>query len=192
MSSDEKHPGVDTPAIEHGIFATFALRYRQAGLWARPVRLGTKRPPMKEWERPDPEWTLGELNGWTDRYGHMGLGVVTGSPFPDGTKLAALDIDHDDYARAAAALLRNPVSARFGAKGIAIFARLRGDGRYRDFKMKSADGSKGQKVGELLCEKRFCVLPPTIHPDTNQPYRWIGTPLNEVSYLDLPIIEVGQ
>lgn len=62
-------------------FAEHAEAYRKAGFWPRPVQPGTKRPPMKTWEKPDPEWTLGELNMWTDRYGHMGLGAVMGSPF---------------------------------------------------------------------------------------------------------------
>jgi hypothetical protein len=44
-------------------------------------------------------------------------------------------------------------------------------------------------VGELLCRSRFCVLPPTIHPNTERPYRWIGTPLHEVDFHALPIIE---
>ena len=75
---------------------------------------------------------------------------------------------------------------RIGAKGIAYLVRLLGDGKYRALKVK---GKGGAKVGEILCDNRFLVLPPTIHPDTEQPYRWIGRPLLEVDYRELPIIE---
>jgi hypothetical protein len=32
------------------------------------------------------------------------------------------------------------------------------------------------------------VIPPTIHPDTNESYRWIGTPLLNVDFSTLPLI----
>src|SRR5690606_3304363 len=102
------------------VFGDLALLYRNAGFWPRPVQPGTKMPPFKKWNTPDPERTLGELDGWAETYAHWGIGVVLGSPFPDGTKLAAVDIDRDDYVRATAALLRDPVCGRIGAKGIAF------------------------------------------------------------------------
>ena len=49
-----------------------------------------------------------------------------GSPFPDGTTLGASDTDHDDYARIAQALLRDPPSGRIGKKGAVFFVRVRG------------------------------------------------------------------
>jgi hypothetical protein len=168
------------------IFAGTAPSYRKAGFWPRPVQPGTKACPLKKWNVPDPERTLGELAGWLNTYGHWGIGVVLGSPFPDGTKLAAVDIDRDDYVRVTTALLRNAPCGRIGEKGIAYLVRLRGDGKYRALKVK---GEGGAKVGEILCENRFLVLPPTIHPNTEQPYRWIGRPLLEVDYRELPIIE---
>ena len=91
--------------------------------------------------------------------------------------------------KVAQALLQDPVCARIGAKGIVIFARLRGDGKYRQFVVKGRDGDPDKKLGELLCDKRFCVIPPTIHPDTDQPYRWIGKSLLEIEFSDLPLIE---
>jgi hypothetical protein len=168
------------------IFAELAPEYRKAGYWPRPVRPGTKACPLKKWNIPDPERTLGELDGWLDTYGHWGLGLALGSPFPDETRLAAVDIDHNDYVRVTQALLRNPPSGRIGAKGIAYLVRLRGDGKYRVLKVK---GEGGARIGEILCDDRFLVFPPTTHPDTQQPYRWVGRPLLEVDYRELPIIE---
>jgi len=173
-------------AESNRIFGDAAPLYRNAGFWPRPVRPGTKACPIKKWNVPDPERKLGELDGWLEQFGHCGIGLVLGSPFPDGTKLAAVDIDHDGYVRVTEALLRNPPCGRIGAKGIAYLARLRGDGKYRILKVK---GEGGDRIGEILCDNRFLVLPPTIHPDTEQPYRWVGRPLLEVDYRELPIIE---
>lgn len=168
------------------IFSDHAPLYRKAAFWPRPVRPGTKACPLQKWNIPDPERKLGELEGWLEQFSYCGIGLVLGSPFPDGTKLAAVDIDRDDYVRATHALLRNPPCGRIGAKGIAYLVRLRGDGKYRALKVK---GEGGTKIGEILCDNRFLVLPPTFHPDTERPYRWIGRPLLEVDFRELPIIE---
>ncbi|HEV7248184.1 MAG TPA: bifunctional DNA primase/polymerase [Shinella sp.] len=168
------------------VFGVLAPLYRAKNYWPRPINPGTKACRIKKWETPDPERKLGELDNWLEAYSRWGIGLLLGSPFPDGTRLAAVDIDRDDYIRAAQALLRNPPSGRIGAKGIAYFVRLRGDGKYRPFKTK---GEHGVKVGEFLADKRLLVLPPTVHPDTEEPYRWVGRPLLEVDYRELPIIE---
>ncbi|MDX0829107.1 hypothetical protein GOD82_04170 [Sinorhizobium medicae] len=169
-----------------GIFGEFAPLYRNKAFWPRPIKPGTKACHLHKWETPDPERKLGELDSWLETHGHWGIGLLLGSPFPDGTRLAAVDIDRDDYVRAAQALLRDPPSGRIGAKGIAYFVRLKGDGKYRPFKTKGGDGFK---VGEFLADKRLLVLPPTIHPSTEEPYRWVGRQLLEVDYSELPIIE---
>jgi hypothetical protein len=167
-------------------YQNHATAYRNAGFWPRPIKLGTKACFIPKWETPDPERKLGELDNWLEAYGHFGIGLLLGSPFPDGSRLAAVDIDRDDYSRVTKALLQNPPSGRIGAKGIAYFVRLKGDGKYRPLKQR---GEKGVKVGEFLADKRLLVLPPTIHPGTKQPYRWIGRSLLEVDYRELPIIE---
>jgi hypothetical protein len=122
-------------------------------------------------------------------HSELGIGLLMGSPFPDGTKLAALDIDRDDYVRAGHALLRSAPCGRIGAKGIVLFTRVRGDGKYRAFKVKERDGAPSFKVGELLCDRRFCIIPPTEHPVAKRPYCWVGKSLLEVDYRELPLIE---
>jgi hypothetical protein len=39
--------------------------------------------------------------------------------------------------------------------------------------------------------RKLCVIPPTIHPDTRRLYQWIGRPLHEVGFNELPIVEIG-
>lgn len=70
--------------------------------------MNTKAPPFKQWNVPDPERKLGKLDSWTENHGNLGVGLVLGSPFKDGTKLAAVDVDRDNYISVTEALLKKP------------------------------------------------------------------------------------
>lgn len=168
-----------------GIFMTEAPRYRGAGFWPRPVQLGSKACKIKGWPRPDPEIGEAELGRWTAEYGGQGVGVLMGSPLPDGTTLGALDVDRNEYVRLAKALLGgNPPCGRFGSKGAVFFVRVMPGVKNRKFRV----GGNGAQIAEALFSKSLCVIPPTLHPETGQPYRWIGTPLLDVDFSTLPLI----
>jgi Bifunctional DNA primase/polymerase, N-terminal len=171
-----------------GPFAGFAPVYRQRGLWPRPITIGSKACHIAGWQRPDDEISAAALSSWTSKYGDLGIGLLMGTPFPDGTTLGAVDIDHDDYVGVSAALLNNPPSGRIGKKGAVFFVRVRGRLSNPEFRV----AGKGDKVAESLFTKKLCVIPPTIHPDTGQAYRWIGTPLHEIDFRELPIVEMGD
>ena len=91
---------------------------------------------------------------------------------------------------------------RFGSKGAALFARVEQPTSKFDLRLhdggkrkagkasKASKASKAGKAGELLGTGSLCVIPPTLHPDTGQPYRWIGAPLLEVGWQALPLVEV--
>lgn len=161
------------------IFMTWAPILRERGFWPRPVAPGAKVSRVKEWQIPDPELSPHIPEFWTYDFADHGVGLITGSPFPDGTVLGAFHITHDDYAELGKVLPSKPVCGCFGAEGATLFVRVGGDRR----------GGRHFKIGELLGERRFCVLPPTIDPDTKWPYQWLGTPLHAVDYADLPMIE---
>jgi len=169
-------------------FAKHAQVYRALGAWPRPVRPGTKACHSKNWQLPDHELPPGTFRKWLDTCGHFGIGLLMGSPLPDDTRLGALDIDRNEYTALARTLLRNPVCGRIGEKGAVFFVRVRGDLGNPEFRVTGPEGKKWGKVAECLFVKKLCVVPPTIHPNTHQPYRWIGTPLNEVDLLSLPLI----
>jgi Bifunctional DNA primase/polymerase, N-terminal len=170
------------------IFADWVDLYRRLGYWPRPITMGSKACHLRDWQRPDAEIPEAELASWSIKYGHLGVGLLMGSPFPDGTTLGASDIDHDDYVRVGAALLNNPPSGRIGKKGAVFFVRVRGRLGNPEFRV----AGKGDKVAECLFAKKLCVIPPTIHPDTGQAYRWIGTPLHEIDFNELPIVEMND
>lgn len=168
------------------IFADNVQAYRDGGFWPRPVIPGDKRPPVKNWQQSDSEILPSALQRWVASYPAFGIGVVTGSLFPDGSRLGALDIDDDRFVRLAQAVLMNPPSGRIGARGIVYFVRVTAQEANRTFSIKLS--GETVKVGELLVDKKFCVLPPTIHPN-GSPYRWVGSSLLDIDYSSLPLIE---
>jgi hypothetical protein len=83
-------------------------------------------------------------------------------------------------------------SGRIGKKGAVFFVRVRGDLSNPEFRVRGEGGKRYGKVAECLFVKKLCVIPPTIHPETGQPYRWFGKPLHEVDFSELPIVEMAD
>jgi Bifunctional DNA primase/polymerase, N-terminal len=171
-----------------GVFATWAPKYRELGFWPRPIKPGSKGCFIRAWQLPDPEISRNKLDGWLSNNAQFGIGLLMGSPFPDGTRLGAVDVDRDEYVGVARALLQDPPCGRFGSKGAVFFVRVAGSVGNRKFRVKGKAGEIWGQVVECLFDRALCVFPPTIHPTTEAPYRWIGTPLYEVDWNDLPII----
>jgi hypothetical protein len=174
------------------IFAEWAPLYRERGYWPRPITLGSKGCKLLNWQQPDDEIRADKLASWIASYADFCIGLLMGSPFPDGTTLGALDIDCDEYFRLGRALLRGPPCGRVGKKGAVFFVRVRGRLSNPEFRVQGDQAKRYGKVAEGLFVKKLCVIPPTIHPETKQPYRWLGRPLQEVNFSELPIVEMGD
>ena len=147
---------------------------------------------MRDWQKPDSELSEQALATWLTSHAHFGIGLLMGSPFPDGTALGAVDIDRDEYVRIGRVVLRDPPSGRIGKKGVVFFVRVRGPLSNPEFNVRGEAGTRLGKVAECLFVKKLCVIPPTIHPDTGEAYRWIGKPLHEIDFDELPIVEMGD
>ena len=81
-----------TPKL-HGITEPLeaALIYAELGLAVVPIRKGTKRPPMKAWQKEatqDPE----KIRQWWSHWPDSGVGVVTGEK--SGGLAAFIDVEH--------------------------------------------------------------------------------------------------
>lgn len=172
-----------------GIFATWAPVCRKLGLWARPVLPGSKACKIPNWQLPDDQQASGTLDMWRRRFADNGIGLLMGSPLPDGTRLGALDVDREEYVALARVLLANPICGRFGQKGVVFFVRYGRQLGNPEFRVRGKENASWGKVAECLFEKKLCVIPPTIHPKTNAPYRWLGIPLHEVDFTKLPMVE---
>jgi hypothetical protein len=174
------------------IFSEWAPLYRNHGFYPRPVSPDTKACHARDWQKPDPEIALEVRERWLNDHGQYGVGLLMGSPFPDGTTLGALDIDHDDYFRLGRALLGDPPCGRVGKKGAVFFVRVRGRLSNPEFRVQGDQAKSYGKVAECLFMKKLCVIPPTTHPETNQPYSWLSRSLLEVDFNELPIVEMGD
>jgi hypothetical protein len=171
-------------ASANGVFRALAGSYREHGMYPRPITLNTKACHLLGWQKPDSEIPSDQLAGWLSRHGDCGIGLLMGSPFPDGTTLGALDIDREEYVKLGNAVLRQPPCGRIGKKGVVFFVRVRDDLGNPEFRVKGRG-----KVAECLFRSKLCVIPPTIHPETGQAYRWIGPSLLDIDFKDLPLIE---
>jgi hypothetical protein len=164
------------------IYATWAPRYRAAGFNPLPITPGQKACHMPNWQVPmsDADFELS-----LSRYADYGIGLLMGSAFPDGTTLAALDVDDDRYIEISKTLLGDPPCIRRGSKGVGIFVRVRGSLGYLALKTRG----RAKRHSELLTDRKLLVIPPTIHPDTGKPYQWLTPSLLEIDFNDLPILE---
>jgi hypothetical protein len=169
-----------------GIFAKFAPIYREMGLEPRPVPLGKKAPNLKGWQKPDALIDPDQAASWLTKYADFGIGLRTGSLLPDGTRLGVLDIDRDDLVRVARVIM-GPTCERIGSKGTALFFQYPGQLKRKSVRRRLAGGEE-QAVADLLVDGAFCMIPPSIHPTTGGPYRWIGAPLENYELCALPLL----
>lgn len=159
---------------------------RDLDYWPRPL-IG-KACKEKGWQTPDPELPPAMIEEWDTKHAYSNIGLLLGSPFPDGTLLGALDIDNDNYVGLGKALLGNPPCARIGSKGLGIFVRLVPSLKNQKIRVKGDEGEKYGQVLECLFHQSILAIPPSIHPKTNRPYQWVGTPLHEIDFNELPLI----
>lgn len=116
------------------------------------------------------------------------LGVRCGDLRADGTRLLAIDIDRDDVnlIRCVEQAIGEVVPTKIGKKGATHFVRV--DYEQKTIKLKLHRDGKKEPVIDILCLGAQAVVPPSIHPDTLLPYRWVaGTPLHELDYRTLPV-----
>lgn len=169
-------------------YALVGPRLIDNGYSAIPIMPGTKRPGdyrMKEW------WGTSEWQRYCDRL-PTDIEVELWNAWPDAGvcapldhELKVIDIDTDDAELMAAVLAVLPDSEvkKRGNKGFSAFYR-------GSPAIVSAPFSVGKtRVVDLLAYGRQTVLPPTIHPDTGQPYHWLGSEtLETISIKDLPVL----
>jgi hypothetical protein len=166
-----------------GAFAQAATALLAAGYSPIPVRPGARKPLVR-WERlRTVPLTAKEIGSIANRYTNAGLAVAGGF-----AGLVPIDVDTEDAAiiDAVTDVLPRPVVAKAGSRGFT--------GYYRD-----ASGTiGGRKFQGRPPERRILVevlgtgqtlIPPTIHPKTGRPYRWLtsrtllDTPPGELSVL---------
>ena len=165
----------------YGLIGTKLL---ERGWSAIPILAGGKRPGHRgvgllKWQRfCQQRPSRDEIQLWSDPSANNGIGVAFG---PASNDLIGIDVDTDDpeiIAAIMSVLPRSTVIKR-GAKGFTIF--FRGPG----IESKSWNVNE-KRVLDLLGPGKQSVLPPSVHPDTKQPYVWTGPDaLQDVNPADL-------
>lgn len=156
-------------------FVEAAHAYAELG-WAL-IRADGKQAKGEGWQRtkPDaPELAAGKWAEWGQRWN---LGVVCG---PSG--VAVLDVDVDDDPDGA-------VLELLGLDELPFTPIVRtGKGRLQVYFRDPGGLEKRARGGfELRVGAHLCLAPPSVHPDTGRPYRWLeGREPSTVPLAELP------
>lgn len=145
------------------IFGSHAQLYWDAGLPAIPLIYENKRPAIPRWQMySDAFPTKDEQAGWLHAFASGNIGL----PMGPSAGLVAIDIDTDDpvVLQVLDRILPPSPWLRVGRKGRVQVYRWSGE---RTARVKDENGNM---ICEILSKGTQFVLPPSIHPDTKQPY----------------------
>lgn len=145
------------------IFAAYAPAYYAKGLNVIPLYAKEKKPIPKDWSR------FAECNvepdlqqQWINQNPNSNLGLVLGQT----SGVIVIDIDTEDEAIYKAIMDCLPPSPwhRLGRKGMMLAYK------WSPIKTHRIKNISGETLVECLSSRTQCVLPPSIHPDTQKPY----------------------
>lgn len=178
---------------DQSAYALWGAKLIERGYCAVPAAPGTKVPGtivggrwmrMEKWAQRYRDRLPGEreIESW-ERAGTGGVCLVCGQA---SQGIVAIDIDTDaSVGPVSGALPFTPVRKR-GRKGETLFFRNPHGVASKSFTLIRPDKTR-ERLVDVLAEGRQTVLPPTIHPDTGQPYYWSGDfGLSEIDPADLP------
>lgn len=146
------------------IFEQNAPTHWAAGLPVIPLRPRNKMPAIPQWSQFGARMpTASEMDHWLASYAKGNIGL----PLGPQSGMCVIDIDTEDEELVDAILKCLPKSPwkRVGKKGMALAYRFEGQ---KNFKLRGADGGM---ILEFLGRGNQVVLPPSLHPDTGQPYQ---------------------
>lgn len=120
------------------------------------------------------QWHISQWSSWPN----AGVGVAL------GRGLICIDIDQEYLLDPILAILPPSPVQKKGRKGVSLFYRGDTD------KIRSRNYRTDERVGllDLLSEGKQTILPPSIHPDTNEPYFWWG----DLTLADVPLSELPE
>lgn len=173
-----------------GPFGKDAPAYREAGFPVIPLHEESKTPsvsnfPSYAYNLPSDE----RFNQWVNQYSQGNIGLVLGGPAGHGYRLVAIDIDDDALVPIVQAQLPDCPCAKRGKKGLTIFARTPEE---QPIKSTVVRGAEPFGNIDILAKGKQTVIPGSIHPETKQPYEWVGQPLLKTDPTTLPIFDDTQ
>lgn len=154
---------MSNPQYSPTVFADTAPRYYAAGLNVIPLFPREKKPIPKDWSRfastPVP---ADQQEQWIAQNANANIGLVLG----ESSGLIMIDIDTDEPAVYDAIMAILPPSPwkRLGKKGMMLAYK------WSPIKTHRVKNISGESIVETLSSRTQCVIPPSIHPDTQRPY----------------------
>lgn len=179
--------------------AKIAAAYCEKLGWSLvPIPAGSKAPTQLGWQTPERAITTPAeaIKYYTANPTHN-MGLLHG---PSGT--ATLDVDNVEHTKMIFATLGIDYAAMM--KGLGIEGRPdRGKLLFKvphGITLKThkiswpveGDPRKTEVVLELRAGAVQDVLPPSIHPDTGQPYRWLGDPFKPIPEIPAQLLMIWQ
>lgn len=143
------------------VFALNAPKHWDKGLPVVPLH--GKAAFISAWQSYNDKMpTAEERAEWLIKYKDCNMGLPLGAQ----SRCVALDIDTTIESEIALIDSLVPISpwVRVGRKGKVLMFKYNGEATFR------IKDSSGRTICELLSSKTQVVLPPSIHPDTNNPY----------------------
>lgn len=173
--------------MSKGVFSTEAPKYWAKGLSALPIKKGTKQPAISSWTAYQANLpNSSRREEWLRKNRDCGIGINLGTPIFEDQLIMVLDADDDVWVPSLTNIFGEGACAKRGKKGASFFARVAKSGKVKSTALKAAEGFGGI---DILVGGRQAVLPPSIHPDTELPYKWLGPALCDVNLKSLPQID---
>ena len=166
------------------VFGGDAQRWFEAGFNILPLEVKGKSPRVKGWQ----EWGKNkqsqfQIDSWVSAYGSGNIGLPLGEA--NGVVALDFDTDADGLWDKIQAIIPPSPCRKVGRKGFTAFYRFNGE-RSRRWRHDAVG-----MVCELLSTGTQTVLPYSIHPDTNEPYKWITEDtLDDYGAASLPLLPV--
>jgi len=176
------------------IDVSYFFEYQEGGKSLIPVR--GKISLVKNWQDfskrlPSDD----EIDSWELLNNVTGVAVVMGA----ATNICCVDIDEEDplmLQKLLDACPHSPVVKK-GKKGETRFFRLFDDPKTFDPSMfgnkRAINNKRGKRAVDILLSGSYSVIPPSIHPDTNQPYVLTGEKLtSDYDIEKMPILDINH
>ena len=166
--------------------------YIRCGLSPLPLVPGKKRPIESTWQdfcnkQPNEE----TIKIWVDKHDLNHIGLCLGTEVKPGNYLVAIDVDDDDLVECVwDAIGSRDAPAKIGKKGITVFCVAGSDVINQKIKRRGEDGKPERLPSvEILCHGSQTVVPPSVHPQTEKPYRWVTKDIINGYPDNLPVLD---
>ncbi len=144
-------------------FATTAPMLIERGYSPLPILPGTKAPALSGWHKYCDQAPSAAFVAGYSRAPSMGVGLACGFG-----GVVAVDIDDETLIEPILPVLPPALIAKRGRKGLTAFYRADEPLPSKNYRTKDRRG-----LLDFLSRGKQTVLPPTLHKDTGEPYRWI-------------------